>query len=104
MKKILRVETNPMMPHEAADRLRMIARELSEMQLDQEMRATSPNCSWSFLLPENDEEINEPMVHFLRSGFPLCKFSTELPANWPDGHKWSDDWSHVNCLDCKVRR
>ena len=55
--KILRVVFNPMMPHEAADRLRRIARELSEVSLDEELEGTTPNSYWTWKLPGNDKDI-----------------------------------------------
>lgn len=27
-------------------------------------------------------------VHVLRHGLPLCGFSREMPALWPQGHRW----------------
>jgi len=27
-------------------------------------------------------------VHILRFGFALCRFSMEVPRDWPDGHAW----------------
>ena len=27
-------------------------------------------------------------VHALKHGLPMCGFSRELPADWPDGHAW----------------
>jgi hypothetical protein len=30
----------------------------------------------------------EIVVHLLLYGLPRCRFSTEVPAAWPKGHKW----------------
>jgi hypothetical protein len=27
-------------------------------------------------------------IHILHGGLPLCRFSTEVPGNWPEGHQW----------------
>lgn len=55
--KILRVETNPMYPHEAAARLRMIAKQLSKISLDEEVEYPTGDTVWTFKLPENDRPI-----------------------------------------------
>lgn len=41
------------------------------------------------------------VVHFLWYGLPLCRFSTELPRNWPNGHVWSNVRSELTCADCR---
>lgn len=45
-------------------------------------------------------------IHILFHGLPICGFSREVPANWPEGHKWIsiDDrelHQHLNCEGCK---
>jgi hypothetical protein len=27
-------------------------------------------------------------VHILYEGLPLCGFSTTVPRDWPEGHRW----------------
>lgn len=97
-KKILRVEMNPMMPHEAADRLRQIAKQLGELRLDQEMESTTPDMVWSFKLPAN--KVATVTIHYLCGGLPLCSFTTDVPAKWPDGHRWSGNSADINCQGC----
>ena len=45
------------------------------------------------------------VVHVLLYGLPLCGFSRDLPAQWPDGHVWthlgSDD--PVSCRACAAQ-
>jgi len=45
------------------------------------------------------------VVHALEHGQPLCRFSRDIPVNWPDGHTWISvqDRQHVKnvtCLSC----
>lgn len=44
-------------------------------------------------------------VHALRGGLPLCRFSDDVPRDWPEGHRWTDiaDVDHVTCTECKTR-
>lgn len=48
------------------------------------------------------------IVHVLYAGQPMCGFTTKVPGNWPEGHKWigrSDAASimtNVNCTSCKA--
>lgn len=43
-------------------------------------------------------------VHHLHHGFAACAHLDNrlqvLPCYWPAGHRWSSDWSDVNCLKC----
>lgn len=41
-------------------------------------------------------------VHILATGLPLCGFSTGVPKNWPEGHKWVSitDPEDANCQKC----
>lgn len=41
-------------------------------------------------------------VHVLHHGLSLCRFTTDLPGNWPIGHRWTglDDRAPVNCPGC----
>lgn len=39
-------------------------------------------------------------VHILRYGFSLCRFNTEVPARWPQGHIWGTR-SEATCDACK---
>src|SRR5215472_10963137 len=41
------------------------------------------------------------VVHSLRRGLPRCRFTTDIPANWPLGHFWSGEIDEVNCPQCK---
>lgn len=45
------------------------------------------------------------VVHMLYHGYPLCGFTTEIPANWPEGHSWVSvmDAEHATCPEC-IRR
>jgi hypothetical protein len=42
-------------------------------------------------------------VHALFQGFPLCRFTTQVPAKWPEGHRWvyPSDEGLINCQGCK---
>jgi hypothetical protein len=41
-------------------------------------------------------------VHILHHGLPLCRFSTALPRDWPEGHKWTglDEIEDARCGAC----
>lgn len=41
-------------------------------------------------------------VHILARGLPRCRFSTDVPRDWPKGHKWvSDaDADQATCQAC----
>lgn len=41
-------------------------------------------------------------VHVLHYGLPLCRFTTDLPIDWPHGHKWVglDDIGVATCPEC----
>src|SRR5215831_6842276 len=30
----------------------------------------------------------KPKVHILQYGLPLCRFTSKVPYEWPEGHKW----------------
>lgn len=40
-----------------------------------------------------------PIVHHLRFGVTPCAMRG-FPGDWPPLHRWSNDWSLVNCHDC----
>lgn len=48
------------------------------------------------------------VVHYLRHGAAPCGISYDraklfrVPANWPDGHAWSDRWEYVDCAGCRA--
>lgn len=44
-------------------------------------------------------------VHILYQGQSLCRFSKEIPANWPDGHTFvgAEDKDKSDCLGCKTQ-
>lgn len=44
------------------------------------------------------------MIHILRYGLPLCRFTANTPADWPTGHKWihfPDPTNKAKCSVCK---
>ncbi len=43
------------------------------------------------------------IVHALLEGRVLCGFSSDVPANWPPGHVWTQvtDLTNINCPECK---
>lgn len=45
-----------------------------------------------------------PRIHILYHGFPLCRFSAEVPGKWPTGHKWVDlrERDQATCPACKL--
>lgn len=45
------------------------------------------------------------MIHILHEGLPICGFTTALPRDWPDGHRWTrlDDQANATCPDCLRR-
>lgn len=46
-------------------------------------------------------------IHILKYGLPLCRFSAEVPARWPNGHVWTPKhvWTpnrnESSCDGCK---
>lgn len=40
------------------------------------------------------------LVHLLRGGFAVCRFSGKLPGDWPEGNTWAPDVEEVNCSRC----
>lgn len=47
---------------------------------------------------------DQKTVHALLEGLPLCRFSTDVPANWPKGHVSTDpsDETNINCPACCI--
>jgi hypothetical protein len=45
------------------------------------------------------------VVHALLHGLPLCMFSNDVPAKWPDGHIWTriNDIKNISCKTCKEK-
>lgn len=45
------------------------------------------------------------VVHVLHYGAPLCGFTTTIPRNWPEGHKWvsSLEPESANCETCLIK-
>jgi hypothetical protein len=43
------------------------------------------------------------IIHGLSCGLPLCGFSDEVPANWPDNNLWvpSHEEEKITCEQCK---
>ena len=52
----------------------------------------------------NREPEVEIVVHVLRHGLAVCKFSVALPKDWPAGHRWvyEQQRDHVTCVDCRI--
>lgn len=45
------------------------------------------------------------MIHILRYGSPLCRFTVHVPADWPEGHQWihyPDPGGTATCEGCKA--
>lgn len=44
------------------------------------------------------------IVHILEHGLPLCHFTQAVPAEWPEGHRWTgrDEAGDATCLTCKA--
>lgn len=40
-------------------------------------------------------------LHILLHGLPLCRFSTAVPAQWPNGHIWVRTRQEATCDACK---
>lgn len=43
------------------------------------------------------------ILHVLRNGFPLCRFTNELPGRWPLDHRWTS-WPaerEATCEGCQ---
>ena len=38
-------------------------------------------------------------VHYMQHGMTACLVNGP-PANWPPGHRWSNDWDDVTCEAC----
>lgn len=50
-----------------------------------------------------DTDAPLPATHILHDGGPLCGFSREIPAHWPEGHKWvpfDDPEEGATCDQC----
>lgn len=44
---------------------------------------------------------DQPTVHILHQGWPLCNFSTKVPGEWPANHIWAPMGSSMaNCAQC----
>jgi hypothetical protein len=45
------------------------------------------------------------VIHHLHHGTSLCGISRTygVPQLWPEGNKWSADWTDVNCIACAVK-
>jgi hypothetical protein len=37
-------------------------------------------------------------LHVLREGLPLCRFTTAVPRDWPEDHKWAHDADFRNMM------
>lgn len=50
-------------------------------------------------------ETDEPRIHVLLVGLPLCGFCLSVPAEWPEGHKWVSltHAGEANCPTCLER-
>jgi hypothetical protein len=46
----------------------------------------------------------EMMIHVLRAGLPLCGFSNDIPANWPEGHLFVsvEEIANATCHRCRI--
>lgn len=47
------------------------------------------------------------VVHILKYGLPLCGFTNEVPARWPRGHVWTEEWYDFSritnlCTTCQA--
>jgi hypothetical protein len=40
-----------------------------------------------------------PAIHHLHGGVTPCGMPG-VPSDWPEGHRWSDWWGDVTCLQC----
>jgi hypothetical protein len=52
------------------------------------------------------ERLFPPVIHILKSGYPMCGFSLALPGDWPPGNTWvsfldPDAAQESTCNDCK---
>lgn len=64
--------------------------------------STSPSPSPSPYIPPLPPGT---LIHILKHGFPICRFTDLAPVYWPTGHIWvswiSSDADHANCSDCR---
>lgn len=51
---------------------------------------------------QGDVRGNYETVHILRAGLPLCRFTFDVPRDWPEGHGWTHEWdkANANCGGC----
>jgi hypothetical protein len=44
------------------------------------------------------------IFHILHYGLPLCRFSTALPCDWPEGHRWVgiNKKEDATCPECQI--
>ncbi len=47
----------------------------------------------------------QPRIHVLHRGFPLCRFTREMPGQWPTGELWvhKEDAAQATCETCRAR-
>ena len=53
--------------------------------------------------PRPQRSKNKVCVHGLLNGLPLCLFTREIPAHWPEGHQWTGHGNveNITCAICK---
>jgi hypothetical protein len=57
------------------------------------------------MLGLKDTTLEPEKVHILHEGLPLCRFTQDVPADWPQGHKWvSKTEPGANCQACLIER
>jgi len=60
-------------------------------------------------MAEHSHQLNQALghdtVHILHHGLPLCRFTVDLPEDWPAGHSWTDlsRARESNCRGCQTR-
>lgn len=53
---------------------------------------------------EEDEDSGTHVIHGLWNGLSLCRFTWEVPANWPNGNLWVPGLQvdEITCVRCKT--
>ena len=52
--------------------------------------------------PKKEIPREDCVMHGIRQGLPLCGFTSNIPIEWPDGHRWTGfpDIDNMTCEKC----
>ena len=57
-------------------------------------------------MTESAQETKRVTLHVLHTGLPLCRFTGDIPRDWPEGHVWLGismitEEDSVTCPGCR---